>query len=282
MKKTILTALVLTICNVSLFATNYQECKKMYDNEQYDLSLKCFKKLKNDTDALKMVGAHYLNGLGVKKDNNTAISYLNKAVKINSKNRTAYYFLGVAYSNLKNYDKSAEMFEESAKQNYSWAQQELGMIYLDNLVSGDNNAKKAIYWHKEASKNNNACSELILYDIYRAGKIVLKDYNKALYYIKKSADNGGCGNQGTYILADIYDKGLLNQMKNPQESVKYYKKSFIDYPEAKCDIVDSYLKINNNSTSAKKQSKIWVKEGYSQSNYKYCKTVWDKYELYKY
>jgi len=134
----------------------------------------------------------------------------------------AKYQKGLHYYKEKNYQKALPLFEEAAKHNYAPAEEKLGHMYLKGWgVPQDTD--KAVYWFKKAAKQGNAEAEVALGHIYLTtavfntvisnmfsnpyGKsIATEKYPKALYWLKKAAEQGYA--KAENYLGVMYGNGL--------------------------------------------------------------------------
>ena len=109
-------------------------------------------------------GVRYLYGDGVEKDWDVAEEYLFKAAKHGF--AEAQYYLGKLFADIfetsidsaddEEYLKlCAEWYEKAAEQGHSEAQYETGMCYL-NGEGVEENEEKAIFWLKKSADNGNA------------------------------------------------------------------------------------------------------------------------------
>lgn len=94
---------------------------------------------------------------------------------------------GLGYCGNEDDDKSAEWFLKSANQNYAPAQTMLGALYLttDRL-----DVDKAILWLNKAIEQNDSLAMFFMADIYYYEGFGRQDKEKALYWVKKSAELG--------------------------------------------------------------------------------------------
>jgi len=150
----------------------------------------------------------------------------------------AKYQKGLHYYKDKNYQKALPLFEEAAKHNYAPAEEKIGYMYLKGL-GVPKHTDEAMYWFKKAAKQGNAEAENQLGNIYLTtanlntifdymfsnphGKnIEIKDYQKALYWYKKAAEQGYA--KAANHLGAIYANGL-GVPQNYSKAVYWYKKA---------------------------------------------------------
>jgi len=103
-------------------------------------------------------------------------------------------------------DKAVYWFKKAAKQGNAEAEVALGHIYLttavfntviSNMFSNPYGKSiatekypKALYWLKKAAEQGYAKAENNLGNMYANGLGVPQDYNKAVYWYKKAAEQG--------------------------------------------------------------------------------------------
>lgn len=168
--------------------------------------------------------------------------------------RKCQYKIGQMYESgiftAKNICLAEKYYRKSAKQGYSKAEYNLGLLYFSNKKY-----KKSLKWLRKASKK---CPEALasLGRMYEQGYGIRKDYTRALNLYCKSIEKGGikayfaiafmyyygkgvqrdytqallnfersarAGNKSAYFNAGLmYEKGL-GTLKNLQKALEYYK-----------------------------------------------------------
>ena len=110
------------------------------------------------SDAQNSLGLLYLNGEGVKKDPQKGKLLLEQAAE--SGNVDAQHNLGMLYF-LKNYSVAAYWFDRAARQDFSYAQYNLAVMYLDGL-GVKQNKESAIFWMQKAASQGHLMAIKIL------------------------------------------------------------------------------------------------------------------------
>ncbi|MCB9036690.1 MAG: sel1 repeat family protein [Lewinellaceae bacterium] len=100
----------------------------------------------------------------------------------------------------KNIEMAFELYEKSAKRNWGWGQFGLAEMYFDN---GD--YKSCMYWCRKALENDVGWAFQKIGDMYRDGKGVEVNSNKAMEYYLKSAYRGV--DWGYACLGDLFYTG---------------------------------------------------------------------------
>ena len=92
---------------------------------------------------------------------------------------------------------------------------------------------------KWAEEGDAVFQDIVGYAYYE-GRIVKKDYAKAVYWLKKSAKNGYC--EGRYDLAFMYYNGYGVE-KNYKQAAYWYEKSYeqVPMPKAQYSLANMYL-----------------------------------------
>lgn len=163
-----------------------------YNNSDYQMADSLFVSALhyNSSDAYYYLGEMFLEGIGVYKDVNNGIDYLQKAA--NAGNGLAYYRLGVINKNgiyvNKDLNKAAVYFDKAmriidfgADNNNPEMQCIKGSMYREgNGV--EKNIDRAITYYKNAADNNYAPAQNELYEILKTS-----DYDSAYKWLEKSA-----------------------------------------------------------------------------------------------
>lgn len=93
------------------------------------------------------IGLSYLHGLGVEKNKKLAFYWFEKAAKQDLS--YAQSELAMLYYQNGNLEKAREYWLKAAKKNDEYAQFNLASLFLEKK-----NIEKSIYWFKQAQKNN--------------------------------------------------------------------------------------------------------------------------------
>ncbi|MDE7413321.1 MAG: sel1 repeat family protein [Muribaculaceae bacterium] len=144
------------------------------------------------------LGIMYLYGAGVEKNPKEAEIWLNKSV--NQGNEEAEIILAEMYLNgegvKKNKKKAKEVYTKYAERGDLEAQYKLSQIYEDEAVNGPNiyrdlNIRKWIHWLEKSADQGHPLAEFRFGNFYQYGEYGWpKDYEKALYWYKRSAEHG--------------------------------------------------------------------------------------------
>ena len=169
------------------------------------------------TDAQSMVGMMYLDGDGVEKDISQAILWLEKAASKGD----IVPIVGLAdlYKSQGNKDKALFWYKKGAKLGDVCCQKILASSFFEGeffpynrkealkyyLILAHNKLNTPQYFDREHCLQSigeaaEAVSEILFY-----GQGVKKDYKKAFYYAKKSADYGSEKSQN--LVAQMYKEG---------------------------------------------------------------------------
>ena len=128
----------------------------------------------------------YIFGLGVNADSDKALFWAKKAASQGfAEGQVA---LGMVYLSLKEYQKSLFWIQKAVDQGSHKGMFRLGMAYSRGLgVKQDYD--KAFYWIKKSAEKDEV-AQFHLGHMYTAGEGVKKDTNKAMYWYRKSHDSG--------------------------------------------------------------------------------------------
>lgn len=225
MKKLILIIILFATC---LFAQTIDGAKELFDNGQYDKAIEIFKNHEDKSDVQYYLGKAYLYGMGVEKDLKKAFNYATKST--DAKNSDGINLLAVLYANGDGVQKDEMQaliyYKEAAALGSIKAMMNIGEMYVTgSFVKED--VKQAIYWAKKAYENGSvrairvlgnlysstgtenyeeavkyynmylnhkdADSSKIAFIYYKLGNICHDDYEKSIFYYKKSAKLGDDG-----------------------------------------------------------------------------------------
>jgi TPR repeat protein len=172
-----------------LYAGNYENGIEFYKKAQYKDAMDKFMiaAKNNNNKAMLAIAIMYINGDGVKKDQDEALKWFEKAA--NAKNSYAYIKLGNIYAAKEDYKNAFKWFEKAANNGDIKAAYNLGYFYTGGLgVTRD--LKKSLQWYEKAAIAGNIDAQLNLGFMYIAGHGTKVDYKKAAYWIKKAKDTG--------------------------------------------------------------------------------------------
>ncbi|MFO0485271.1 MAG: tetratricopeptide repeat protein [Sphingobacteriia bacterium] len=106
------------------------------------------------------------------------------------------------------YSQAAHWYQKAAEQGDSDAQYDLGLLYQEGKVAppetpqafrwvakllkmpGSEGYKQAAYWWKKAAEQNHVVAQYKLGLLYKEGRGVPKDEEKAHYWFLKAAEQG--------------------------------------------------------------------------------------------
>jgi TPR repeat protein len=159
----------------------------------------------------------YIEGKLVEKDLDKARSLYQEAFSniqekaVIENDVSAQFWLGTIYNgglpilNINiDYNQAAEWFQKAAKNNFDYAKNNLGIMYMHGLgVAQD--YKKAFELFMEATERQNVIAMSNVANCYYNGKGVEKDYSKAAEYHSKAAHLGYANSQE--VLGEMYLKG---------------------------------------------------------------------------
>ena len=144
----------------------------------------------------------YQKGIGVKKDQTKAATYLEKAAEkghLDSQYSTALY-----YYNTKQYEKAAKWFKEAAKQKHIGATYNYGfMTYNGQGVK--QNREEGLKLLKIAANKDFTMANYQLGRIYLEGDGIEKDAKTAVPYLQKAAFQNNIN--AKWLLSQCYLKG---------------------------------------------------------------------------
>jgi len=205
---------------------------------------------KNHGDALNNLGVLYLNGFGVKKDINKAISFFERAGLQGSV--LALFSLGKIYLQKKDYKRAISWFKKAAINNHKDSQNAIGLIYLSGkIVKRD--YKKAFYWIKKVADTGDAIAQNNIGVFYLNGFYVNKNGEKAMEWFKKAGKKGYFLAQNNIIMYYLSKKKFRIGFKY---AIKYAK---MQNPTAQYLL--GLIYINGDGTPKDKEKAIyWLKK----------------------
>ncbi|KAG2199583.1 hypothetical protein INT47_012183 [Mucor saturninus] len=167
------------------------------------------------------VGLCHLYGRGTEQNSGQAVIWLTKAVN-NDGNPAALYTLGLMHMQglgiRKNSAVAFGYFMESAAQNYSEGQTQLGLYYLANK----NFIKAREYFEKAALNDNNPAAQYHLGCLYSSGQGVKINHELAFHWFLKSAFQNFPDAQNS--VGECYVKGV-GTTRNYENSLFWFKES---------------------------------------------------------
>ena len=175
--------LILTIVGCDSQTQSYNQALKQMNGEHYAAAAQTFSVLAETghAEAQFRLGVMYLNGLGVTKDPQQAIYWLEKA----------------------------------ALQGSVGGQYTLARFYLQDR-SGSRDEALALQWFQRLAERGYVPAQYQLGMMYERGRGTDKDLLKARQWIQRAAENGHEG--AIRKLVQAYKKGLLDLPKDPQQA----------------------------------------------------------------
>ncbi len=127
--------LILLLITTSIVSSTIEEAKILFDNKQYKKSLAIFQEFKDNSEAQYYLGESYLYGLGVERDEVSALMYFNQSAKLHNPfamaNIARLYLDGKFVA--KDINKSIEWFEKSVRYGNNIGYLSIGDIYYRNF-----------------------------------------------------------------------------------------------------------------------------------------------------
>jgi TPR repeat protein len=160
-----------------------------------------------DAEAKFQLHKRYSVGDGVEKDDPMGGKMLMEAADLG--HVEAQFLLGGAYKNLKKLEEAVHWYAKAAEQGHIGAMASLGNVFHDHKVHD-----KAFKYFLAAAERGEVVSQLNVGVYYAKGWGVKIDAEKAMEWMKKSADQG-------YADAQAY----LEKMKQVMEKVKAEEKA---------------------------------------------------------
>lgn len=182
---------------------------------------------KGHADAQNFLGIYYSEGNYVTKNEQEAVKWYKKSADQGNKyaqSNLAYRYLKGEGGVEKSKEKALELFQKSAEQGLVSAQYKLGSLYSEYV--GTHNKVKSFEWYKKAAdqKHADACYEVGVLYLYGVDNVVEKNEAEAFNYFKISADQGCIG--AFDKLGDMYREGKSVKV-DLEKAVEYYQK-YID------------------------------------------------------
>ena len=139
--------------------------------------------LKGDANAQFALGGIYYHGMLAKRDYLEAIKWYTKAAE--QGHTKAQFNLGYIYFDgrgvKKNHDKALKWFLKAAKQHDAKSE-----IYVGRIYEEKQDYTNAFKWYSQIANSGYPKVQYKLWQMYRDGKGVKKDLQKAIYYLIKS------------------------------------------------------------------------------------------------
>jgi TPR repeat protein len=117
-----------------------------------------------------------------------------------------------------------KLFKESAELGNHNSLYNIAKIHLVDSY-GIKDIPKGISLLKKAAKSKHTESIFELAKIYYYGKVKEKNMDEAENYLRKAANADDANPKAQYLLAYIWENGLLEDFVNIEEAFKYYEKS---------------------------------------------------------
>ncbi len=123
-----------------------------------------------------------------------------------------------------NGEKAYKLLKDSMELGSIDALHKIAKLHLIDTF-GIKDVEKGINLLTKAAKQKHPESAFDLGSIYFYGKLVKKNYELAEKYLRESSLSKKSNEMAQYLLAYIWENGLLDNYINLEESFKYYKKS---------------------------------------------------------
>lgn len=178
---------------------------------------------KPDPDSLYHLAWIYENGLGVEANQTIALSYYQRAAKLDQ--AQAQFALGYIYSVgselvPQDFQKAMEWYTKAADNGDKDASYNLGAWYLNGFAETKPNLALAKDWLQKGAGLGSAESIYALAAMYLDGNGVEKDSKKAIQLLVQ-ADLMGYG-EASSILGGLYQQGEQSVAKDPLLSYYYF------------------------------------------------------------
>ena len=168
----------------------------------------------------------YMNGKGVKKNEQEALPYLKIAAR--GGHMKAQFYLSNYYEEGKyidkNINKAVYWCKKSAEQNYDLAQNKLGCYYEEgNYV--DKNSIEAVKMFKKSADQNNAVAQTNLGLAYEYGRGTEINITEAIKWYKKGSKQDNCRAHCSLGNCYKYNKGIEKHESNMKIDYTLYHKA---------------------------------------------------------
>ena len=189
-----------------LYGTNgvQQDFNKAF--EYYQMAAK-----QNDPIALNNLGSLYFNGIGVEKDNRTALTLFQKAADLGNDNAAtnlAFIYLKGGVKDPVRNKIAMDLFQKAAQSGNNIAKFMLGYAYYIGFVY-QQNFDQAFKLVKSAANGDSNIDEaqIVLAEMYLNGKGTVQNYTKGIVAYRAAVNQG---NSEAYMkLAQIYQEGKI-------------------------------------------------------------------------
>ncbi len=189
-----------------LYGTNgvQQDFNKAF--EYYQMAAK-----QNDPIALNNLGSLYFNGIGVEKDNKTALALFKKAADLGNDNAAtnlAFIYLKGGVKDPVRNKIAMDLFKKAAQSGNNVAKFMLGYAYYIGFVY-QQNFDQAFNLVKSAANGDSNIDEaqIVLAEMYLNGKGTVQNYTKGIVAYRAAVNQG---NSEAYMkLAKIYQEGKI-------------------------------------------------------------------------
>ncbi|KAI8891444.1 HCP-like protein [Backusella circina FSU 941] len=208
---------------------------RLIAEEQYIQGVEWLEKavVKGNSRAHVLLGILHEKGEGVEQNDDIALVHYKAAVEKN--NSSAQYILGLIFyfgrlGRQKNYKEAIRLIKLSANSGFPYAQRVLGQLYQQGNLSIDHsssvdsryrtrkNEKEAIRWYKRAAAGKDILALGILGNCHENGTGVDVDYERALYYYAKAAEQ-----DSAYVyFAKINQALLLQKMSKHLDAFRVF------------------------------------------------------------
>ena len=157
--------------------------------------------------------AGYKTGISLHKQQQYELAFAEFAPAAKDGHRLAQYMLGVYYSAGHVVDADQQIakswYEKSAKQNYSYAQNNLGNFYATGRGDTELNYDIAIYWYKKAAAQGDVEAVYNLGQMYEFGFGYAVNTLRAIEKYAIAAKQGHADAQYRLAVIHAYGKGGL-------------------------------------------------------------------------
>lgn len=177
-----------------------------------------------DVNAYAALGNMYSRGIHFKKDFEEAVKWYKLAA--DAGHPTALYELSIfyieGYGVPKDEKKSIELLSKAAELGEPSAQSVLGSVYSLGACGQKADAAKGLHWYMKAAQMGNALAQLKVGDAYLDGELIHRDYEKALEYFTKAANQNEIS--AIQRLGTILDVGAEEIQPDKAASFQWYMK----------------------------------------------------------
>jgi TPR repeat protein len=182
---------------------------------------------KNDAKAQFDLANCYYDGMGLKQNLNKSMYWMETSAK--NGYLDAQLYLGNFYliEQTLNYEKA--FYYYSLANSDATAQYILGYFY-ENGLGVEVDYEKAVYWYEKSADQNHPQAQLALGRMYHEAKGVPEDFSKSAYWLKVAAEQGDRDIQ--YLLAICYEKGIGVLADSYLSTYWYTKAAEQDHPDS--------------------------------------------------